>query len=105
MAKQAPTIGQWYEDITAYRFFEVVEIDESAGTIGIQFAEGDIDEIDFEIWSQIAVRLEQQPHYWQLTTDLGRPSYFNSDNVYVPCGARGLLEKIEPDSLFGWDDF
>ncbi len=37
MAKLAPAVGQWYEDITAYRFFEIIAIDKSTGIVSIQF--------------------------------------------------------------------
>jgi hypothetical protein len=105
MAKLAPTVGQWYEDITAYRFFEIIAIDESTGIVSIQFLEGDIDELDFETLSQIAVRQQQQPENWRNELELDTQSPRGADNICLHFGVGDALGKIELDSLFGWDDF
>lgn len=50
MASQHPQIGIWYEDRSFDTIFEVVAIDEDAGTIELQYANGDIDEIELDQW-------------------------------------------------------
>ena len=105
MAKLAPAVGQWYEDITAYRFFEITAIDESTGIVSIQFLEGDIDEVDFDTLSQIAVRQQRQPENWRRELELDTQSPRGTDNICLPFGVGDALGKIELDSLFGWDDF
>ena len=105
MAKLAPAVGQWYEEITADCLFEIIAIDDSTGIVSIQFLEGDIDEVDFETLSQIAVRQQRQPENWRRELELDTQNSNGTDNSCLPYGVGDALDNIEPDSLFGWDDF
>ena len=105
MPKLAPAVGEWYEDITAYRFFEIIAIDESTNIVSIQFTEGDLDEVDFETLSLIGIR-QQRPHnHWRPDLELDEETCTDTDNICLPYRISDALDKIEPDSLFGWDDF
>lgn len=44
-----PVVGDWYR--SRGQLFEVVAIDESAGAIEIQHADGDLEEIEVDDWS------------------------------------------------------
>ena len=51
MGKMAPIIGNWYRDSEQQALFEVVAIDDHSGAIEIQYASGDLDEIEQEDWA------------------------------------------------------
>lgn len=61
MASQYPQIGTWYEDRAFATIFEVVAIDDRAGTIELQYASGDLDEIDLDQWSHSSFAVAPPP--------------------------------------------
>lgn len=54
-----PTIGQWYRDIDD-RIFEVVALDDDS--IEIQFYDGDVEELEMDIWAELAVIAIAEPN-------------------------------------------
>lgn len=48
-----PVIGEWYQTADTGDYFEVVAIDDSAGTIEIQYADGAISEFDEDAWAEL----------------------------------------------------
>ena len=105
MAKQAPQIGQWYQDATLNRLFEVVAVDDASGSIEIQYEDGDVDELDPESWSQMIVIAASQPEDWRSSFELSTEDRYSSDDVYIPDLGGDPFSSIEPESFTGWDDF
>jgi len=50
MHTRTPQIGAWYATAHLPDIFEVVAIDDSQGTIEIQYENGDLDELEFDEW-------------------------------------------------------
>ena len=46
-----PLVGTWYRDASG-AVFEVVALDEDARTIGIQYFDGTLEVLDFDLWSE-----------------------------------------------------
>lgn len=105
MAKQAPLIGQWYQDAALNRLFEVVAEDDYTGTIEIQYEDGEVDELDIESWNQMVIVAAAQPEDWRSSFELSEEDRNFSDDVFVPKLSGDPLSAIEPDSFGGWDDF
>jgi hypothetical protein len=70
----AAVIGEWYRDHTG-ELFEVVAIDEMDGTIEIQHFDGTIEELDFEMWPEVAVAGVEPPEDWSGSMDMEREDY------------------------------
>ena len=45
-----PVVGRWYRHLDKGLSFEVVALDETAEIAEIQFIDGDVDEIDLDVW-------------------------------------------------------
>ena len=105
MAKQAPIIGQWYQDAALNRLFEVVAVDEYSGSIDIQYEDGDVDELDLDAWTQMIIVAAAQPEDWRSSFELSEEDRYFADDVYVPELTGDPFSAIEPDSFTGWDDF
>lgn len=59
-----PIVNQWYlRDDTGQRFV-VTGLDERSGSIEIQTSEGDLDELDTQLWRSIPMRLVDPPQDW-----------------------------------------
>ena len=56
-----PEVGLWYQDVEG-RTFEVVAID--AGDIAVQYFDGEVEEIDREIWDVLRLKPAEEPRDW-----------------------------------------
>jgi hypothetical protein len=75
-----PIVGNWYTHRDKGALFQVVALDEDAGTVEIQEFDGGLDELDLEEWRTLAVDSAAQPEDWG-----------------------GPLDDVEPDE-FGYTD-
>ena len=100
MAKLGPVLNNWYQDAREDILFEIVAIDEPEGTIEVQYYDGDVGEIDFEIWQQMVLLPAQPPEDWRSSYTLDDKES-DSDEQY----SLDPLSNIEPESLAGYDDF
>ena len=64
MSFRIPDIGDWYVDRQLKQPFEVVAIDDQAGTIEIQYLDGELSEVDVESWRQMPVSTSVPPEDW-----------------------------------------
>ena len=56
-----PLIGNWYRHLDKGELFRVVGFDEHAHTIEIQVVNGDIDEIDEDLWDMLPIAQAEPP--------------------------------------------
>jgi hypothetical protein len=59
-----PVVGQWYENIEEDDCFRVLAVDEDAELIKIEYLDGDIEEIDADIWAEFDLDKIEQPEGW-----------------------------------------
>jgi hypothetical protein len=78
--RHPPIVGSWYTHRDKGAMFQVVALDEDAGTVEIQEFDGGLDEIDLDEWRTLAVDRAEQPEDWG-----------------------GPLDDVEPDE-FGYTD-
>lgn len=58
-----PEIGEWYLDESEQEF-EVVNMDDDAGLIEVQYLNGEIGEFDLEEWSGLGLSKIEPPEDW-----------------------------------------
>ena len=103
MAKQYPQIGAWYQDAVEDVLFEVVAVDDSAGTIEIQLLGGEVGELDFETWGQMLVLPAEAPEDWRASYELSNEDSHEPDDIVVPESFQDPLSTLEPDRSFGFE--
>jgi hypothetical protein len=59
-----PVVGQWYENIEENDSFRVLSVDEDAELIKIEYLDGDIEEIEADIWAEFDLDKIDQPEGW-----------------------------------------
>ncbi len=59
-----PILGQWYQPLDKGQKFKVVAIDESGDSIEIQYFDGDIEEVDKDMWYTFDVEPIEIPEDW-----------------------------------------
>lgn len=58
-----PAVGNWYQRPDLQKF-EVVALDEEDGVIEIQYFSGELDEVEFDVWSQMGIEGISPPEDW-----------------------------------------
>ncbi len=61
----SPQIGQWYEQADNGELFQVTGIDAGTGTIEIQDADGNIDEMEPDVWATLTLQFGEPPEDWE----------------------------------------
>ncbi|MFA5630771.1 MAG: DUF6763 family protein [Porticoccaceae bacterium] len=105
MAKQIPTIGEWYQDAVEDVLFEVVAVDDHSGTIEIQYEDGEVGEFDFETWVQMVLLPAQAPEDWRVSYELSDDDGASPDAVFVPDSGADPLAALESDSWMDSDEY
>ncbi len=59
-----PIVGTWYRNLDTDTDFEVITVDEDSGTVAIQYAEGELEEIDMDAWYELALEAIDAPEDW-----------------------------------------
>ena len=80
MAQQIqPTIGEWYKTVDD-NAFEVVAFDDNDGSIEIQYADGDVEELDVDTWEEMVAGPVEPSEEWSAGFDnLGNDEYRDVD--------------------------
>ena len=104
MAKLSPILNTWYQDAREDQLFEVVAVDEQEGAIEIQYADGDVGEIDFETWQQMVLLSAQAPEDWSGSNTLENNDFDSNDQTSVYF-LEDPLASVEPDGSLHYDDF
>ncbi len=74
LTRKRPEIGNWYKgEVT--ESFEVVAYDEDDGTIGIQYYDGAVEELDEDSWFEMAAKPVEPPEDWNGSYDMDKEDY------------------------------
>ncbi len=89
MSVPQPAIGEWYRQ-HGEQHFEVVAVDEEAGTIEIQYFDGTVEELEIEDWKEQwkagALEAADAPEDWSGSVDV-------DDEQEAP----GSLDSLDTD--------
>jgi len=86
-----PRIGQWYRHFDKGQIFQVTGLDQPSRTIEIQGFDGDLDEIDQEVWAGLPLGLAEAPEDWTGPVDVtgdeldGQGSEMNAADWWISC--------------------
>ncbi len=92
-----PITGNWYEHIERGERFEVVDVDEDRGIVEIQYADGDLSELDIDDWYDMELEPIEGPD------DGGEPEDEDAGDETVeapehqPGGSRRSRRTLEED--------
>jgi len=64
-----PEVGEWYLDRESEQEFEVVDLDEDAGLIEVQYLNGEIGEFDLEEWKELELSKIEPPEDWNASLE------------------------------------
>ncbi|WP_394754496.1 DUF6763 family protein [Crenothrix sp.] len=64
-----PILGSWYKDLENNLTFKVINIDENADSIEVQYFNGDIGEYDHDSWYDSTFDYIEDPEDWTAPFD------------------------------------
>ena len=86
-----PIVGNWYAHRDKGALFQVVALDEDAGTVEIQDFDGGLDALDFDEWQALAVDSAAQPEDWGGPLDDVEPDEFGYTDLAEEEDGKSLL--------------
>jgi hypothetical protein len=94
MAVVYPTIGMWFRRPNR-ALFEVVAVDETGGTVEIQFFDGTISEVDLENWPDLLITEASAPEDWSGSVDMDPEDFAGENNGDIPMGFHDPLDFLD----------
>lgn len=94
IAVPPPVIGHWYRRANR-QLFEVVAIDEDDATVELQFFDGTIDEVDFEMWKDFLLIQVAAPEDWSGSVDMDPEDFLGKDDGQIPGGYHNPLLFVD----------
>jgi hypothetical protein len=94
VAEAYPGIRQWYRRPNGTTF-EVVAVDERAGTIEIQQFDGTVDETDLESWLDWLTVEVSAPEDWSGSVDMDPEDVSSTNNETLPPGYHDPLDFLD----------
>jgi hypothetical protein len=65
-----PIVGNWYQHLDKGQRFVVVAVDSDDGLIEVQYFDGDVEEIDNDIWHEMELERVEAPENWAGALDI-----------------------------------
>lgn len=63
-----PRIGEWYKDEKGVSF-EVITVDDEEQLIQVQYFDGSVEDLDFDIWNKSGFISRAPPEEWSIAGD------------------------------------
>lgn len=73
-AELLPVIGNWYKTLSG-ETFEVVALDPDDDTVGIQYYDGTVEELDLDAWNDVSLGQVAAPEDWSGSLDIEIEDY------------------------------
>ncbi len=64
-----PIVGNWYKDVENKLTFKIIDIEENADSIEVQYLDGDIGEYDSDSWFSSTFDYIEAPEDWGAAYD------------------------------------
>lgn len=105
MKMLSPVVGAWYRDLQTNALFEIVDWDPSELTIETQYLDGEVAEYDLDAWREMLLEPAEPPEDWRAPFELDDDDMLDPDLPMHPEEWASPLSSIEPDAMYGVEDF
>ena len=94
MAVVFPVIGNWFRRPNG-TVFEVVAVDETAGTVEIQQVDGTVDEYDLDAWPDLLITEASAPKDLSGSFDMDPEDFSGHSGDEIPPGFHDPLDFLD----------
>ena len=100
-----PRLGEWYKDLESEALIEVIDWDPSTLTIEVQYLDGEVAEYDLDGWREMRLAKVEAPEDWRTAFELDDEDLLDPDLPYHPEDWNSPINSIEPDAMYGVEDY
>jgi len=105
MKMLSPVVGWWYKDLQTGALFEVVAWDPDSLTIETQYLDGEVTEYDLDAWRELYLERAEAPEDWRTAFELDGEMLLDPDLPMHPDDWSNPLNTIEPDAMYGVEEY
>jgi hypothetical protein len=105
MKTLTPVVGGWYKDLQSNSLFEVIDWDPATDTIEAQYLDGEVSEFDQDTWREMRLEQAEPPEDWRSAFELDDEDSLDPDLPMHPEDWSNPLNMIEPDTMYGVEDY
>jgi hypothetical protein len=105
MKMLSPVVGAWYKDLQTQEVFEVIDWDPTSFTIETQYLDGEVSEYDLDAWREMRLQEVEAPEDWRAAFELDNDDLLDPDLPMHPQDWAGPVNSIEPDAMYGVEDY
>ncbi len=105
MKMLSPKVGGWFKNQETHELFEVVAWDTELLTIEAQFLDGEVTEYDLDTWRLLQLEVAEAPEDWRTPFELDDDDSIDPDSVFHPEDWSNPVSMIEPDTMYGVEDY
>ena len=105
MKMLSPVVGWWYKDLQTGALFEIVAWDPGSLTIETQYLDGEVTEYDLDAWRELYLERAEAPEDWRTAFELDGEMLLDPDLPMHPDDWSNPLNTIEPDVMYGVEDY
>lgn len=100
-----PMIGHWYQRLDSDQRFEVLAVDEDAGTVDVQYFDGDVEQMDIDIWYGLDLEAIEAPDDWEETAAVEEQLPEDlPDDLREVASVKGLSRSRRKSVTDDWDE-
>jgi segregation and condensation protein B len=67
--EHTPVPGKWYENLEDEETFRVLSVDEDSELVEIEYLDGEIEELDLDVWHEMDLEITDEPEGWSDEAD------------------------------------
>ena len=105
MKMLSPVVGRWYKDRQTSALFEGVDWDSSTRTIETQYLDGEVSEYDLDAWREMFLQRAEAPEDWRSAFELDDDDMLDPDLPMRPDDWSNPVNFIEPDTMYGVEEY
>lgn len=105
MKMLSPVVGAWYKDLLTQQLFEVIDWDRGNLTIETQYLDGEVSEYDLDAWREMRLEEVEAPEDWRAAFELDNDDLLDPDLPMHPEDWASPVNSIEPDAMYGVEDY
>ena len=105
MKMLSPVVGAWYKDLQTQQLFEVIDWDATNLSIETQYLDGEVSEYDLDAWREMRLMEVEAPEDWRTAFELDNDDLVDPDLPMHPEDWASPINSIEPDAMYGVEDY
>ena len=99
-----PMVGHWYQRLDSDQRFEVLALDEDAGTVDVQYFDGDVEQMDIDVWYGLDLEAIEAPDDWEETAAGGDLPEDLPNDLREEAPTKGPSRSRRKTKTDDWDD-